>query len=184
MDPASWGSGANRTGEDRVDWVALAVLGVIWAILLVPSRGTRPLPNPIRSQMPADPEEFRQPGRWILSPRRGSRFVGTHHRERQRARERRRRVFVFLLEVIGVTGLIGMFPPLRGMLWVTGFFVLLLGAYTLLVVQVAGRGVRSGGVPAPVERPMPANVVRLPEIQTRPDPALEEQDRRLAKLAR
>ena len=167
-----------------MDWVALAVLGVIWAILLVPSRGTRPMPNPIRSHMPADPEEFRQPGRWILSPKRGSRFVGSQHRERQRARERRRRVFVFLLEVIGVTGLIGMFPPLRGMLWVTGFFVLLLGVYTVLAIQVAGGAVRAAGTTASVERPMPPNVVRLPEIQTKPDPALEEQDRRLAKLAR
>jgi hypothetical protein len=132
--------------------------------------------------MPTESEEFRQPGRWILSPKRGSRFVGSRHRERQRARERRRRVFVFLLEVIGLTGLIGMFPPLRGMLWVTGFFLLLLGVYTFLALQVAGSS--SAARPAPVQAELPRNVVRLPEIQTRPDPALEEQDRRLAKLAR
>jgi hypothetical protein len=134
--------------------------------------------------MPTDSDEFRHPGRWILSPKRGSRFVGSRHRERQRARERRRRVFVFLLEVIGLTGLIGMFPPLRGMLWVTGFFLVLLGVYTLLALQVAGTPSAASAPSVPAQADLPRNVVRLPEIQTRPDPALEEQDRRLAKLAR
>ncbi|MDQ4005546.1 MAG: hypothetical protein M3135_04490 [Actinomycetota bacterium] len=134
--------------------------------------------------MPTEQEDFRQPGRWILSPKRGSRFVGHHQRERERARERRRRVYVFLLETAGLTGLIGLFPPLRGMLVVTGIFVGLLAVYTVLVLQyTVGRSRRS---PQPSEAaavPV-SNVIRIPEIQTRPNPALEEQDRRLAKLAR
>jgi hypothetical protein len=166
-----------------MDWIALGVLGVIWAILLVPSPKRRTPPSPVRNEMPIDQEDFSRPGRWILSPRRGSRFVGTVQRERQRARERRRRVYVFLLEVIGVTGLIGMFPPLRGMLWITGIFLALLGVYTLLVMQVSnGRSLVRAEVAT--SEPRPQNVVRIPEIRTGPNPALEEQDRRLAKLAR
>ncbi|HEX2025694.1 MAG TPA: hypothetical protein VHH92_04805 [Actinomycetota bacterium] len=127
--------------------------------------------------MPIEEEDFRHPGRWILSPKRGARFVGRHQRARQRARDRRRRVYLFLLELIGVTGLIGMFPPLRGMLLVTGFFVVLLGAYTFLVVW-------SSRHPAPTESRVvqhPDIVVSLPE--PRPDRFLEEQDRRVVRVA-
>jgi hypothetical protein len=126
-------------------------------------------------------QEFRHPGRWILSPRRGSRFVGPHARQRERARERRRRVFVFLLEAIGLTGLIGVFPPLRGMLVVTALFALLMLVYTAMVLKM------TRGVPAAASnghaRPS-RNVLILPEIQVQPDPLLEEQDRRLVRLAR
>ena len=168
-----------------MDWVALAVLAAIWAILLVPSPSRRrPPQSPVTTDMPIDQEDFARPGRWILSPKRGSRFVGAAKRERQRARERRRRVYVFLLEVIGVTGLIGMFPPLRGMLFVTGIFVGLLALYTVLVMQVSnGKSlVRADAAPTEPEQ-LPRNVIRIPEIRTAPNPALEEQDRRLARLA-
>ena len=137
--------------------------------------------------MPADPDEFRQPGRWILSPKRGSRFVGVRARERQRARERRRRVYLFLLEAIGLTGVIGIFPPLRGMLFVTGFFLLVLGVYTALVVWFTSSGRTAvptlRPVPAPATAPAPGRVVTLPEL-AQPDPVLEEQDRRIVRLAR
>jgi hypothetical protein len=158
-----------------MDWIALAVLGLIWAILLLPEpRKSR------RLKMPTD-QEFRHPGRWILSPRRGSRFVGSHERSRERARERRRQVFVFLLEAIGLTGLIGLFPPLRGMLVVTAVFGVILLAYAALVVQMkrVSAPAREGEQPAAARR----NVVVLPEIQVTIDPALEEQDRRLVRLA-
>lgn len=164
----------------RLDWIALAVLGAIWAILLLPEPRTKS-----RSlKMPND-EEFRQPGRWILSPRRGARFVGSRQRSRDRARERRRKVYVFLLEAIGLTGLIGLFPPLRGMLVITAIFGALLLAYTFLALRMTHRA------PAPAaangfagEAGQPARVVVLPEIQVTPDPALVEQDRRLVRLAR
>ena len=135
--------------------------------------------------MPADPDEFRQPGRWILSPKRGSRFVGVRARERQRARERRRRIYLLLIEAIALTGLIGVFPPLRGMLFVTGFFVLVLAAYTGLVVWFtsSGRAAAPAVVSVPEAEPTRPTVVRLPEL-AKPDPALEEQDRRLVRVAR
>jgi hypothetical protein len=164
-----------------LDWIALAVLGLIWAILLLPE----PRSKSRRLKMPNE-EEFRQPGRWILSPRRGARFVGSHQRSRDRARERRRRVYVFLLEAIGLTGLIGLFPPLRGMLVITVMFGALLVAYTFLAFRMThgtSAPVAAGG--SAVQTAQPArNVVVLPEIQVTPDAALLEQDRRLVRLAR
>ncbi len=160
-----------------MDWIALAVLGLIWAILLLPEPRSRP-----RSlKMPVE-QEFRHPGRWILSPRRGARFVGANARNRERARERRRRVYLFLLEAIGLTGLIGLFPPLRGMLVITAIFGVILLAYTGLAFSMT-RGSSSSG-PADPETAPQRNVVVLPEIQVTPNAALEEQDRRLVRLAR
>lgn len=135
--------------------------------------------------MPVE-QEFRHPGRWILSPRRGARFVGANARNRERARERRRRVYLFLLEAIGLTGLIGLFPPLRGMLVITAIFGVLLLAYTAMAFSMTrgARGEAAAAAPAETEAPPLRNVVVLPEIQVTPDPALEEQDRRLVRLAR
>lgn len=164
-----------------MDWLALGVLVVIWAILLMPSPQSKRQESPV-THMTVDNDEFRHPGRWILSPKRGSRFVGTRERERQRVRDRRRKVFVFLLEAIGLTGLIGVFPPLRGMLFVTGFFLLLLGIYTALVLRVASSTPQRRVVTIP--EAVPDNVVVLPEVRALPDPSLEEQDRRTVRIAR
>ena len=162
-----------------MDWIALAVLGLIWAILLLPEPRSRQ-----RSlKMPVE-QEFRHPGRWILSPRRGSRFVGSRERNRERARERRRRVYLFLLEAIALTGLIGFFPPLRGMLVITAAFGVLLLAYTGLAFTMSRGGAPVASAEADSEVPRPNNVVVLPEIQVTPNAALEEQDRRLVRLAR
>ncbi|MGH2709728.1 MAG: hypothetical protein ACRDH9_00785 [Actinomycetota bacterium] len=133
--------------------------------------------------MPND-QEFRQPGRWVLSLKRGSRFLGRHQRSRERARERRRQVFVFLLEAIGLTGLIGLFPPLRGMLVITAIFGAMLLAYTVMVIQVT-RGSKATAPQTEEEaETQRRKVVVLPEIQVTMDPALEEQDRRLVRIAR
>jgi hypothetical protein len=158
-----------------MDWLALAVLGIIWGVLLLPTPTRRETANPLRRNVSSEEEEFRHPGRWILSPRRGARFLGRHHRARLRARERRRRVYLFLLELIGVTGLIGMFPPLRGMLAVTAFVGFFLVAYTGLVIW-AGRK-----RPTPQQAaPRPDVVVVLPDAE--PDPFLDAQDRRVVRV--
>ncbi|MGH2676351.1 MAG: hypothetical protein ACRDH1_13170 [Actinomycetota bacterium] len=163
-----------------MDWLALVVLGIIWAVLLVPGPGKRSPDSPLRREVSVEEEEFRQPGRWILSPKRGSRFIGRHERTRMRARERRRQVYVFLLEAIGLTGLMGLFPPLRGMLLVTGFLVALMAAYTLLVIRVS----RFGPARPTAERQAPGQVVVvLPEARPEPEFDVQEQDRRVVRIA-
>ncbi|MGH2725044.1 MAG: hypothetical protein ACRDI0_12470 [Actinomycetota bacterium] len=82
--------------------------------------------------------ETSQPGRWVLAPKKGARFVGPRQRARLRARERRRRIFVVLLEAMALTALIGLFPPLRAMLVVTGALAFLLAVYLGLVVRMVG----------------------------------------------
>ena len=92
-----------------------------------------------------------RPGRWVLMPRRDERFLGPGGRARARARERRRRVFTVLFEAIALTGLIGAFPPLRAMWWVTAAFLVLLAAYVYLLVQLrpsAAAPARSAARPA------------------------------------
>jgi hypothetical protein len=76
------------------------------------------------------------PGRWVLMPRRDERFLGAGGRSRARARERRRRVFAVLSEVIVLTGVIGAFPPLRAMWWMTVVFLGVLAAYVFLLVRL------------------------------------------------
>jgi hypothetical protein len=159
-----------------MDWLALAVLGIIWGILLAPASGRRESPSPLRRDVRIEVEEFRHPGRWILSPKRGVRFLGRRHRARLRAQERRRRVYLFLLEIIGLTGIIGMFPPLRGMLLVTGFFVVLLAAYAGMVIWTT----RTQRVAPPVAVDGPDRVVVLPDPE--PDRFLEEQDHRVVRV--
>jgi hypothetical protein len=82
--------------------------------------------------------DTQRPGRWVLAPRKGSRFLGARERARARAQERRRRIIVVLLEAVGLTGLIGVFPPLRGALWLSGALIALLGVYLGLVAWTAG----------------------------------------------
>jgi hypothetical protein len=159
-----------------MDWLSLAALGIIWAVLLVPNPKRRLAPSPVRRFTPIEQEDFRQPGRWIISPRRGSRFVGPRERARLRARERRRQVLVFLFEAIGLTGLIGLFPPLRGMMLATGVLAFLLLVYLALIVMMVRLGFR---VPAPASN----EVVIVPEADLPTQAAVEEQDRRLVKVA-
>lgn len=78
-------------------------------------------------------------GRWIVTPRKGMRFVGTAERKRTRARERRRKVLVFLLESIGITGLIGLVPPLRVTWTLTAIFGALLFLYVWLLLSMKRR---------------------------------------------
>lgn len=79
---------------------------------------------------------LQRPGRWVLMPRRGDRFLGPGPRARARARERRRQVFSLLIQAIGLTGLIGAFPPLRAMWWVTAAFLGVLALYVYLLIRL------------------------------------------------
>ena len=119
-----------------MEWLALAPLGIMWAAFLAPTPGRRRSAHTSVGEFErglellAYSEVHGTEGRWIITPRKGVRFVGAAERQRARARDRRRRVFVVLLEVISITGLIGAVPPLRGMWSVT----LVLGVFLLLYV--------------------------------------------------
>ena len=144
-----------------MDWLSVAVLCIIWAAFLVPAprRGKpKTFPN-LRSTMELQ-SDTSQPGRWVLAPKKGTRFVGPRERARLRARERRRRIFVVLLEALALTTLIGLFPPLRAMLVISGVLVLLLLAYVGLVVRMVGLRAEAEPVLPAGSAAVPLRVVR------------------------
>jgi hypothetical protein len=121
-----------------LSWLLLVVLGIIWAAFLFPSRRSP------RSSV----EEFERkmsmladthnasPGRWVLMPRKGHRFMGPHDRTRARARRRRRQLLSVLVEACALTFLIGLFPPLRKMLYGTAVLIGVLVVYVVALVQI------------------------------------------------
>jgi Flp pilus assembly protein TadB len=122
-----------------LSWLLLAVLGMIWAAFLLPSWRRSPT---------STVEEFEErlnvlaeankvtAGRWVLMPRQGRRFLGPEDRQRARLRRRRRAVFMTMLEVMALTTIMGLFPPLRAMLYVTVFLSILLVAYIALLLKI------------------------------------------------
>lgn len=99
-------------------------------------------------------------------PRPEARFVGKGSRSRVRARERRRRVLTVLGEAVGFTALIGAFPPLRPMWFLTAILGIFLFAYVLLLLRLRGsrRARRSVTLPeadiAVLRSPSDAEAVR------------------------
>lgn len=146
-----------------MDWFFFAALGILWAAFLLPSGGRRRSPTTSVEEFERKMElleqtEQQSPGRWLLAPKKGEAFIGARERRRTRARERRRRAFTVLLEATGLSFLIGLFPPLRGMWFATGALAAILAAYCALLVhyreveaaQRAGRA-RSRPTPVPAE---------------------------------
>ncbi len=142
-----------------MDWLLLAALGIMWVAFLLPSRGRRTSPSTSvedferRMELLAQAEAQGGPGRWIITPRKGVRFVGPTERKRARAKERRRRVLMFLLESIGLSFLIGLVPPLRAIWTVTGLLTSLLLAYVWLLVALKQREAERRHDPAAAARP-------------------------------
>jgi hypothetical protein len=119
-------------------WLLLAALGIIWAALLIPSRSRSPKSSveDFEQRMNLLAEANRAaPGRWVLMPRKGQRFMGAD-RERARVRRRRRQVFMVLLESTGLTLIMGIFPPFRIMLGVTIVLVFVLLVYMATLVKL------------------------------------------------
>ncbi|HEY7280624.1 MAG TPA: hypothetical protein VID47_03420 [Actinomycetota bacterium] len=123
-----------------MDWLFTGIVVIILAAYALPPRLAR---GRARSSI----EEFnhhmgileqteKAGGRWIVAPRKGEAFVGRRERARSRARARRRRVFTVLLEALALTLLIGMFPPLRGMWFLSAAVAVLLGAYVMMLLRV------------------------------------------------
>jgi Flp pilus assembly protein TadB len=128
-----------------VEWLGVGALGIMWVAFLIPSGRRRASPDRSvveferRMELLAQAEVHGGSGRWIVTPRKGMRFVGETERRRARARERRRQVFVFLLESIGITFLIGLVPPLRVMWTVSMVFGALLLLYVWLLLTMKHR---------------------------------------------
>jgi len=116
-----------------VGWLLLVALVFLLAAFLVPSWASSP--NKADKSM-KDFErnmdllaETESPGRWIVTPRKGTTFIGLRARAQARARERRRRVLIVLIESLVLTALIGLVPPLRAMWYATATLLVLLAGY-------------------------------------------------------
>ena len=128
-----------------MEWLLLAALGIMWCAFLVPTDRRRSSDATSVAQFErgmellAYTETHEGHGRWIVTPRKGVRFVGSARRERACARERRRRVLIVLLEALAVTFLIGLVPPLRAMWSATAAIGVLLVLYVWLLLAVKQR---------------------------------------------
>jgi hypothetical protein len=113
-----------------VGWLLLVALLIMWATFLIPSwRGS---PDKSMKDFERNMDmlaETEAQGRWIVTPRKGTTFMGRRGRAQARARERRRRVLMVLIESIVLTTLIGLVPPLRAMWYATAILLVLLGGY-------------------------------------------------------
>ena len=128
-----------------MDWLLVAGLAIMWGAFLVPLMARRRSTSASvadferRMEFLAHAEVNGTTGRWIVTPRKGARFIGDAERRRARLRDRRRRVLVFLLESIGVTFLMGMVPPLRVVWNLTLVLAVLLGAYVWMLISIKHR---------------------------------------------
>ncbi|HET9671766.1 MAG TPA: hypothetical protein VFQ40_02825 [Actinomycetota bacterium] len=127
-----------------MDWLLLAALAIMWAAFLIPLSRRRSLTTSVdeferRMEFLAHAEANGTPGRWIVTPRKGARFIGDAERRRARARDRRRRILVFLIESIGVTFLMGLVPPLRVFWYGSVALAALLLAYVWLLLSLKHR---------------------------------------------
>ena len=84
--------------------------------------------------------ETESPGRWIVTPRKGTTFIGLRARAQARARERRRRVLIVLIESLVLTALIGLVPPLRAMWYASAILLVLLGGYVWALIAMKAQG--------------------------------------------
>ena len=148
-------------------WLLLAALVIMWAAFLIPSwrdsSGTMSMKDFERNMnMLAETESQ---GRWIVTPRKGTTFVGRRARAQARARERRRRVLVVLIESLALTALIGLVPPLRAMWYSTAILLVLLGGYVWALVTMKMRSAEARGPARPHEAAAPATARSRPARQ-------------------
>jgi Flp pilus assembly protein TadB len=128
-----------------VGWMLLAALGIMWTAFLVPWRRRSSTEARTvndfeqRMELLANAEVHGTTGRWIVTPRKGVRFLGPEDRRRARARDRRRKVFVALLELIALSFLMGLVPPLRQIWYVTAGLGGVLLLYVWMLLSVKGR---------------------------------------------
>jgi hypothetical protein len=162
-----------------VDWFPLAALCIMWAAFLVPigrrrrSAKTSVLHFERGMDLLAQIETRHDgPGRWIVTPRKGMPFLGQTGRKRARSRERRRQVFVFLLESIAITLLIGLVPPLRAIFWAVAIglaAVLVVYVWLLLWIKQAASVRTAGTLPSERVRDAQAPSSTFDEVVVIPD---------------
>jgi hypothetical protein len=147
-----------------LDWLLLAVLCIMWVAFLLPL-GRRRHSAEVSvgdfergMELLAQVETNGTSGRWIVTPRKGTKFLGHTERKRVRARERRRRVFVFLLESMGITFAIGLVPPLRIFWKASAVLAGLLFLYVCLLLWMK----HAGGRHARDTRPHPGATTARP----------------------
>jgi hypothetical protein len=126
-----------------VGWLLLVALLILWAAFLIPSWASPP------SKTDKSMKDFERnmdmlaetesPGRWIVTPRKGTTFIGLRARAQARARERRRRVLTVLIESLVLTALIGLVPPLRSMWYATVTLLVLLVGYVWALLTMKAR---------------------------------------------
>jgi hypothetical protein len=126
-----------------VGWLLLAALLIMWAAFLLPSWASPPSKTDKsvkdferNMDMLAETESA---GRWIVTPRKGTTFIGLRARAQARARERRRRVLMVLIESLVLTALIGLVPPLRAMWYATATLLVLLVGYVWALLTMKAR---------------------------------------------
>jgi hypothetical protein len=120
-------------------WIFVAAMVIIWGIFLLPvSRfGSSSSVEEFERSMDLLAETQRRgPGRWVVMPRKGAPIKDFRDLSKARIRRRRRRILSGLAQASGLFILMGLFPPLHGML-VPGIVLLgLLLAYTVLLARV------------------------------------------------
>ena len=121
----------------------LAALVILWAAFLLPSWASSPgktdkSMKDFERNMDMLAETESQ-GRWIVTPRKGTTFIGQRARAQARARERRRRVLMVLIESLVLTGLIGLVPPLRAMWYASAILLALLAGYVWALLAMKAR---------------------------------------------
>ena len=170
-----------------MEWMLLAALGIMWVAFLVPRGRKRSEARSVidfehRMELLANAEVHGTTGRWIVTPRKGVRFLGPDDRRRARARDRRRKVFVVLLDAIVLTSLMGAAPPLRAMWYVAAGLGAVLFLYVWVLLSLKGRSstprrrrgpAKASGAPG---RPVGVPSFAAPNVAATPQPAFEGLD--------
>jgi hypothetical protein len=121
-----------------IGWLLVTAFGIIWITFLLPTwrRSPTSTVEQFEERMSLLAEANRAtPGRWVLVPKKGHRFLGPQDRQRARLRRRRKFLFVALLDLIGLTLIMGLFQPLRAMLVLTAVLCGVLVLYVGLLLR-------------------------------------------------
>lgn len=158
-------------------WLFVGVLGIIWFAFLLPygrcwSSPTSSVEEFERNMDLLAETNGRSPGRWVLIPRKGARFLGARDRSRMRVRRRRRQILAFLVELTLLALIIGLFPPLHRMLVVPVVLGCVLLVYVLALMRIRvvevdrARALRTRADRAQADPGTPAGSVVAPPAET------------------